>query len=111
MDFVLGRDQAGKYLAELVEAFESLGIMPKLGRACDHIAKGYRRHESGGHVIFYTLGQDGVPQIEAVLDEKMIPEHHLGERGPDQEKADDAFSNLVSRHLHKGKDRDDDPER
>jgi plasmid stabilization system protein ParE len=43
-----------------------------MGRACDAIDSGLRRHEIGTHVVFYRLKPDGI-RIVRVLHQQMIP--------------------------------------
>jgi toxin ParE1/3/4 len=43
-----------------------------MGRACDAISSGLRRHEIGKHIVFYRLKPDGI-RIVRVLHQQMIP--------------------------------------
>ncbi|WP_420237095.1 type II toxin-antitoxin system RelE/ParE family toxin [Telmatobacter bradus] len=44
-----------------------------MGRTCEWISPGLRRHESGSHVIFYRLRPSGI-RITRVLHQQMLPE-------------------------------------
>jgi plasmid stabilization system protein ParE len=44
-----------------------------MGRACNAISSGLRRHEQGKHVIFYRLKPGGI-RIVRVLHQQMIPD-------------------------------------
>ena len=50
-----GREQHNKYLSNLNSSFQMLAHEPQLGRACDEIKQGYRKHHVGRHLIFYCL--------------------------------------------------------
>ena len=48
-----GTAQADTYDAGLLKTIELLADNPEMGRQCDNIRKGYRRHEYERHIIFY----------------------------------------------------------
>jgi toxin ParE1/3/4 len=50
-----GREQRNKYLSKFDASFQMLVHEPELGRACDEIRQGYRKHHVGRHLIFYRL--------------------------------------------------------
>lgn len=55
-----GADQAIKYAQDLDACFQTLAGNPEMGRACDAIGPGLRRHEPGRHVVFYRLKPGGI---------------------------------------------------
>lgn len=48
-------DQAERYLRRIAEAIDLVAETPTLGRNCNHIREGYRKHPVGSHVLFYRL--------------------------------------------------------
>ena len=71
-----GSQQATNYLTGLEETFQHLGNHPALGRQCDSIRKGYRRHEYQRHIIFYRQRPYDI-FIAAIVHEKMDTETAL----------------------------------
>jgi toxin ParE1/3/4 len=67
-----GHPQALKYARELDECFQLLAENAGIGRECDAISSGLRRHELGKHVVFYRLKPGGIG-IVRVLHQQMIP--------------------------------------
>jgi toxin ParE1/3/4 len=71
-----GREQRNKYLSKLDESFQVLVHEPGLGRACDEIRQGYRKHHVGRHLIFYRLIASQI-EIIRILHESMDIDSHL----------------------------------
>lgn len=69
-----GEVRATAYLTDLVDCFEQIAKMPKLGRTCFLIHPGFRRIERGRHVIFYRPMRRGI-FISRVLHQSMLPTH------------------------------------
>lgn len=67
-----GMQQTDRYLGQLEDSFQLLAENPRMGRPCDAISSGLRRHEQGKHVIYYRLKPDGI-RIIRVLHQQMIP--------------------------------------
>jgi toxin ParE1/3/4 len=67
-----GAAQAVRYLQGLQDAFQVLAANPELGRNCDSVSPGLRRHEQGKHVVFYRLKPEEI-RIVRVLHQQMIP--------------------------------------
>ena len=67
--------QAARYLGELEACCQMLADNPALGRACDRVRPGLRRHEHGKHVVFYRLERNGV-LVSRILHQRMLPERH-----------------------------------
>jgi toxin ParE1/3/4 len=70
-----GKSQAGRYLGELETCCQMLADNPALGRACDYVRPGLRRHEHGKHALFYRPGSDGI-LVSRILHQRMLPERH-----------------------------------
>ena len=67
-----GWQQTDRYLSQLEDSFELLADNPRMGRPCDDISTGLRRHEVGKHVIYYRLKPGGV-RVVRILHQQMIP--------------------------------------
>lgn len=52
-----------------------LADKPNLGRRCDDIRPGLRRHEHDKHVLFVRQERDGI-LISRILHQRMLPERH-----------------------------------
>lgn len=66
-----GREQRRIYLKSLDNAFHFIAKRPSIGKSCDFIKVGYRRHPQGSHVIFYRLNNQAVIEIIRVLHKRM----------------------------------------
>jgi len=55
-----GLKQAKSYFTSLSETFNLIGENPMIGRNCDDILKGYRKHEHQEHVIYYRLEKENI---------------------------------------------------
>jgi toxin ParE1/3/4 len=65
-DYTAGRwdvDQADSYLRELEHAFHRIGNNPMIGRGCDEVRPGYRKHSVASHTVYYRLAG---PEVEVV---------------------------------------------
>ena len=70
-----GESQSKRYLDELEAACQQLAGDTALGRACDDVRPGLRRHEQGKHVIFFRHHGAGI-LVSRVLHERMLPGIH-----------------------------------
>ena len=73
-------DQAETYLRMIQAAIETVAANPRLGRRCDEVRPGYRRHRAGAHLIFYRETSDAIDVVR-VLHEKMDSGSYLAELG------------------------------
>jgi len=71
-----GREQRNKYLSNMNSSFQMLANEPQLGRTCDEIKQGYRKHHLGRHLIFYRLIASRV-EIIRILHDSMDVDSHL----------------------------------
>jgi toxin ParE1/3/4 len=69
-------DQAERYIRRIAEAIDLVAETPMLGRNCDHIREGYRKHPVGSHVLFYRLINDGIDVVR-ILHSHMDFDRHL----------------------------------
>lgn len=67
-----GHAQAFKYAQGLDECFQLLAENAGIGRECDAISSGLRRHEQGKYVVFYRLKPGGI-RIVRVPHKQMVP--------------------------------------
>jgi toxin ParE1/3/4 len=67
--------QAASYLQELEACCQLIADNHGLGRVCDNIRFGLRRHEHGKHVLFYRQERDGI-LVSRILHHRMLPDHH-----------------------------------
>jgi toxin ParE1/3/4 len=70
-----GKAQAARYIGELERCCQTLADNPALGRLCDEVRPGLRRHEHGSHVVFYRQGRGGI-LISRILHQRMLPNRH-----------------------------------
>lgn len=56
-------DQAEIYLRQIQHSIEAIAHNPRLGRSCDEIRPGYRKHPAGAHVLFYRLTDASVDVV------------------------------------------------
>jgi toxin ParE1/3/4 len=69
------KTQTSCYLNEIETCCQTLVDNPAIGRPCDDIRPGLRRHEHGKHVIFYRQKLNGI-LIVRILHQRMPPEIH-----------------------------------
>jgi toxin ParE1/3/4 len=69
------KSQAARYIDELETCCQILADNPALGRPCDHVRPGLRRHEHGKHVVFYRPERNGI-LVSRILHQRMLPERH-----------------------------------
>ena len=55
-----GEAQTARYIDELEVCCQTLADNPALGRLCDDVRPGLRRHEHGKHVVFYRQEPEGI---------------------------------------------------
>lgn len=79
-DFTSARwdhDQAEAYLREIQRAIDRIVANPRIGRACEEIRAGYRRHAVGSHTLYYRILSDGVINVVRVLHQRMDVDRDL----------------------------------
>lgn len=69
--------QAEGYVWDIQRAVELLAENPLLGRACDEVRTGYRRHTIGSHVLYYRVAATDLIEIVRVLHKQMDVNQHL----------------------------------
>lgn len=70
-----GVDRAERYLRRIAEAVDLIAETPELGRKCDYIREGYRKHPVGSHVLFYRLIEDGVDVVRILHQTRDFDRH------------------------------------
>ncbi len=78
-----GKAQAARYLGELEVCCQMLADNPAIGRPCEDVRRGLRRHEHGKHALFYRQARDGI-LVSRVLHQRMLPDRHAIDH-PDDE--------------------------
>ena len=69
--------QAEACLREVQHAIERVGSNPTIGRACNYVRSGYRKHAVGSHTLYYRVGSDDVIDVVRVLHQRMDADRHL----------------------------------
>lgn len=70
-------DQAEKYVREIQRAIELVVDNPLIGRPCDEVRAGYRRHAVRSHTLYYRIASSGLIHVVRVLHKRMDVERHL----------------------------------
>lgn len=70
-----GVAQAARYIGDLEDCCQMLAENPNMGRRCDDVRPGLRRHEHGKHVRFFRQERGGI-LISRILHQRMLPERH-----------------------------------
>ncbi|WP_006243695.1 type II toxin-antitoxin system RelE/ParE family toxin [Mycolicibacterium tusciae] len=72
-----GDDQAEKYVREIERAIQRVVQNPMIGRACDEVRVGYRRHAVGSHTLYYRLAGADVIDVVRILHQRMDVDRHI----------------------------------
>jgi toxin ParE1/3/4 len=72
-----GEDQAEKYVREIQRAIERVVDNPGIGRACDEVRPGYRKHAVGTHTLYYRIASVDMIDVVRILDQRMDIDRHL----------------------------------
>lgn len=71
-------DQAEAYVRVIQHAVELVADNPLIGRSCDEVRAGYRRHTAGSHTLYYRLGAGGeLIDVVRILHKRMDVDRHL----------------------------------
>lgn len=72
-------DQVETYVREIQRAIELVADNPLIGRSCEEVRAGYRRHTVGSHTLHYRLGAGGDDLVDVVriLHKHMDVDQHL----------------------------------
>lgn len=70
-------DQAEGYVREIQRAIERVVDNPRIGRPCDEVRAGYRRHAVGSHTLYYRITSGGLIDVVRVLHQRMNVDRHL----------------------------------
>ena len=70
-------DQAAESLREVQRATDPVESNPTIGRACNDVRPGYRKHAVGSHTLYYRIGSDDVIDVVRVLHQRMDADRHL----------------------------------
>jgi toxin ParE1/3/4 len=72
-----GDDQAEKYVREIQRAIERIVGNPLIGRPCDQVREGYRRHAIGSHTLYYLVASHDLIDVVRILHNRMDVDRHL----------------------------------
>jgi toxin ParE1/3/4 len=70
-----GQEQTEKYIDDLVAALDLLMTSPRLGKRCDNIRAGYRKHPTLRHVIYYREASYSIEIIRVLHDHQLAVRH------------------------------------
>ena len=70
-------DQAEKYVREIQRAIERVVDNPMIGRACDEVRPGYRKHAVGSHTLYYRIASVDVIDVVRILHQRMDVDRHV----------------------------------
>ena len=70
-------DQAEEYVREIQRAIQRIVDNPMIGRACDEVRPGYRKHAVGSHSLYYRSVIGGVINVVRILHQRMDVDRHL----------------------------------
>jgi toxin ParE1/3/4 len=79
-DYTSGRwgdDQAAKYVHEIQRAIDRLVDNPGIGRACDDVRPGYRKHAVGMHTLYYRIASGDMIDVVRILHQRMDVDRHF----------------------------------
>lgn len=70
-------DQAEEYVREIQRAIERVVDNPMIGRACDELRPGCRKHAVGSHTLYYRIVGGDVINVVRVLHQRMDVDRHF----------------------------------
>lgn len=70
-----GHEQTEKYIDDLAAAFDLLTDNPRLGKSCENIRPGYRKHPVLRHIIYYREVGYGIEIIRVLHDHQLAARH------------------------------------
>lgn len=72
-----GDEQAEEYVRELQRAIERVIDNPMIGRFCDEVRSGYRKHAVASHTLYYRSASADVIDVVRILHQRMDVDRHL----------------------------------
>ncbi|NVN52681.1 type II toxin-antitoxin system RelE/ParE family toxin [Mycolicibacterium hippocampi] len=72
-----GDKQAETYVREIQRAIDRVADSPQIGRACDDIRPGYRKHAVGTHTLYYRITGVDMIDVVRILHQRMDVDRHL----------------------------------
>jgi toxin ParE1/3/4 len=70
-----GHEQTERYIDDLAAAFNLLTSNTRLGKRCENIRAGYRKHPTLRHVIYYREVDYGIEIIRVLHDHQLATRH------------------------------------
>ena len=71
-----GSGQAAIYIGLIEAAVDEVMADPKIGRLCNEVRRGYRKHLVGSHMLFYRVAAKTVFMVR-ILHQRMDIRRHL----------------------------------
>ena len=72
-----GAEQAVGYLREIQRGVERVVANPMIGRACDEVRFGSRKHGVGAHMLYYRVLGGDVIDVVRILHQRMDVDRHF----------------------------------
>ncbi len=72
-----GDAQAEEYTREIQRAIARVVDNPMIGRACDDVRAGYRKHAVGSHMLYYRIADVDVIDVVRILHQRMDVDRHF----------------------------------
>ena len=69
--------QAEEYVREIQLAIERIVANPMIGRACDDVRPGYRKHAVGSHTLYYRIGGGDMVDVVRILHQRMDVDRYV----------------------------------
>lgn len=79
-DYTSGRwddDQAEEYVRDIERGIERVVVNPRIGRDCDEVRDGYRKHAVGSHTLYYRIASGDVIDVVCILHQRMDTDRYL----------------------------------
>ncbi|CAN3129337.1 type II toxin-antitoxin system RelE/ParE family toxin [Mycobacterium sp. smrl_JER01] len=70
-------DQAESYIREIQRGIELVADNPLIGRSCEEVRPGYRRHRVGSQTLYYRVGASDLIVVVRVLHQSMDVDQNL----------------------------------
>ena len=74
---IAGDGQAEKHVHQIQRAIERVVDNPEIGRACDEVRRGYRKHAVGSHTSYYRIVSVDMIDVVRILHQRMDIDRHL----------------------------------
>jgi toxin ParE1/3/4 len=66
-----------EYVREIQRAIERVMDNPMIGRGCDEVRRGCRKHDVGSHTLYYRIASADVIDVVRILHQRMDVDRRL----------------------------------